>query len=404
MMRVVVTGLGCLSPLGNNTNEFTKNLLGGICAIGPVENIEVLQARTKIAAEVKNFSPQKHFTKSQISQMDRFSLLALMATREAVTDANIDFSNGLAERTAIVYGTGIGGQQTQDDNYRQLYAEGAKRVHPFAIPRTMPSAATSQISMEFGITGPSLATTSACASAAHAIGMALLMLRSGMVDVAITGGSEAPITPGSILPWEGLRVLSKTTCSPFSGKRGGMVLGEGAGTLILETLDHAQQRGAKIYAELSGFGMCADACNLVKPSIEGMARAMSLALSDASLVPSDVAYINAHGTGTPQNDPVETSAIRKVFGDHADKLLVSSSKSMHGHLLGASPAIEAIATIAAIQEQCAPPTMGFIEPDPDCDLNYVFGKSQEQEIDSALSNSFAFGGLNAVLAFKRFLD
>jgi nodulation protein E len=402
MTRIVVTGLGCLSALGKGTAEFKQNLFKGVSGISAVERVEVFQARTKIGAELKGFKAEDHFTASQISQMDRHSLIALVATREAIADSGITFNHGLADRTAVVYGTGIGGQNTQDESYHKLYAEGAKRLHPYTVPKLMPSAAASQISMEFGITGPSLTSTTACASSAHAMGIAMMMLRSGMIDVAITGGAEAPITAGAFVAWEGLRVLAKETCSPFSGKRGGLVLGEGGATLILETLEHAEQRGAKIYAELSGFGMCSDAHNLVQPSQDGMARAIRLALNDAALETSDIAYINAHGTGTPQNDPLESGAIRDVFGDHADTLLVSSSKSMHGHVLGASSAIEAIATIAAINEQCAPPTMGFIEPDPACDLDYVFGQSRPLAIRSALSHSFAFGGLNAVLAFSQF--
>jgi len=229
-----------------------------------------------------------------------------------------------------------------------------------------------------------------------------MLLRSGMVDVAITGGAEAPITPGAFVAWEGLRVLAKDTCRPFSADRGGMVLGEGAGALILETLEHAQRRGAHIYAELAGFGMSADAYNLVQPSSDGMAQAMTLALNDARLAASDITYINAHGTGTPQNDPAESAAIRTVFGEHASTLLVSSTKSMHGHLLGGASALEAIATILAIGQQCAPATLGFLAPDPKCDLDYVFNTARAIEITSAMSNSFAFGGLNAVLVFNRF--
>jgi nodulation protein E len=302
-----------------------------------------------------------------------------------------------------VHGTGVGGQQTQDESYRRLYAEGAKRLHPYTVPKLMPSASASHISMSFGITGPTFTTTSACASSAHAMGIALMMLRAGMIDVAITGGAEAPITPGAFVAWEGLRVLAKDTCRPFSADRGGMVLGEGAATLILETLEHAQQRGAHIYAELAGFGMGADAHNLVQPSSTGMARAITLALSDAQLAPSDIAYINAHGTGTPQNDPAESAAIHAAFGEHAKKLLVSSTKSMHGHLLGGASALEAIATILAIREQRAPATLGFLAPDPLCDLDYVFDAARPIGITSALSNSFAFGGLNAVLVFNRFV-
>lgn len=402
MRRVVVTGLGCVSALGRDTHEFRTNLFAGTCGIAAIAGVDVLHSRTSIAAQVKNFDATAQFDEAQLAQLDRHAQFALVATREAVADAGLVFDAALAERTAVVHGTGVGGQQTQDDSYRRLYADNAKRLHPYTVPKLMPSAGASHISMNFGITGPTFTATSACASSAHAIGIALMMLRTGMIDVAITGGAEAPLTPGAFAAWEGLRVLAKDTCRPFSADRGGMVLGEGAATLILETLEHAQRRGAPIYAELAGFGMSADAYNLVQPSAAGMARAIALALDDAQLAPSDIAYINAHGTGTPQNDPAESAAIRAAFGEHAARLLVSSTKSMHGHLLGGASALEAIATILAIREQCAPATLGFLAPDPLCDLDYVFDVARPTMIASALSNSFAFGGLNAVLAFNRF--
>jgi nodulation protein E len=404
MRKVVVTGLGSVSALGGNTREFCENLFAGKCGIGTVEGVDVSRSRTTIAAQIKNFEPAAHFDETGLAQMDRHALFALVATREAVADAGLVFDAALAARTAVVHGTGVGGQLTQDESYRRLYAESAKRLHPYTVPKLMPSASASHISMSFGITGPTFTTTSACASSAHAMGIALMMLRTGMADIAITGGAEAPVTPGAFVAWEGLRVLAKDTCRPFSADRGGMVLGEGAGALILETLEHAQQRGAHIYAELAGFGMSADAHNLVQPAPDGMARAMTLALADARLSPSDIAYINAHGTGTPQNDPAETAAIRAAFGGHAAKLLVSSTKSMHGHLLGGASALEAIATILALREQCAPATLGFLAPDPLCDLDYVFDGARPLRMASALSNSFAFGGLNAVLAFNRFVQ
>jgi len=404
MRRVVVTGVGSISALGRDTREFSENLFLGKCGIGTVDGIDVSRSRTSIAAQIKDFVPADHFDEAQLAQLDRHAQFALVATREAVADAGLVFDAALASRTAVVHGTGVGGQQTQDESYRRLYAEGAKRLHPYTVPKLMPSAAASHISMSFGITGPTFTTTSACASSAHAMGIALMMLRTGMVDVAITGGAEAPITPGAFVAWEGLRVLAKDTCRPFSADRQGMVLGEGAGALILETLEHAQQRSVHIYAELAGFGMSADAHNLVQPAPSGMARAITLALSDAQLAPSDIAYINAHGTGTPQNDPSESEAIRTVFGEHANRLLVSSTKSMHGHLLGGASALEAIATILALREQRAPATLGFLRPDPLCDLDYVFEGARSIPIASALSNSFAFGGLNAVLAFKRFVQ
>lgn len=401
MKRVVITGLGTISALGLETKSFRDKLFAGVCGISPIERIEIYASRTKIGAEVKDFAAEDYFSGQQLTQLDRYSHFALIATREAMNHAQLTLTEDNAQRTAVVYGTGIGGQNTLDESFHRLYAEGASRLHPYTVPKAMASANASQISMDIGAKGPVFGATSACASSAHSIGVGLMLLRSGMADIAVVGGSEAPISQGALCAWEGLRVLAKDTCRPFSGKRGGMVLGEGAGTLVIETLDHALSRGAKIYAELVGFGCCADAGSLIQPCQDGMARAISLALDDAGLRPGDVAYINAHGTGTPQNDPTETAAIRQVFAEHADNLLVSSTKSMHGHPLGAASAIEAVATILAIQEQTAPPTIGYLEPDPACDLDYVVNVSKAAEIHTALSNSFGFGGLNAVLAFSR---
>ncbi|MCB1737901.1 MAG: beta-ketoacyl-[acyl-carrier-protein] synthase family protein, partial [Gammaproteobacteria bacterium] len=310
MKRVVITGLGVVSALGRNVAEFGEGLLSGRCAIGPITQFDTSEHQVKIGAEVPNYVPEDHFDKNQLAQIDRFAQFALLATREAVADAGLSFEGELSERTAVVHGTGIGGQSTQDDNYHKLYAEGGKRVHPFTIPKLMPNAGCSQITMEFGIKGPAFTTATACSSSGHAIGLAMMLLRQGMADVAVTGGAEACLTHGTMRGWEALRVAAKDTCSPFSNKRGGMVVGEGGATLILETLEHAQARGARIYAELLGFGMSADAGNIVQPSMDGAVRAIRNCLSDAGLTTADVQYINAHGTGTPQNDPTETAAIR----------------------------------------------------------------------------------------------
>ncbi len=404
MTKIVVTGLGCITAIGNNLAEFEKNLFAGVSGIKPVERVELIHSRTRIAAEISGFTPSAHFNENQLSQMDRHTFFSLMSAREAIADAGLSFNGPLAERTGVIYGTGMGCQNTVDEISLQVYGQGAKRLHPFTVPKLMPSASCSHISMEFGIKGPSLTTSTACSSSSHAMGVAMMMLRSGMVDVVICGGSEAPITPGGFIAWESLRILARDTCRPFSSGRGGLVLGEGAATLVLETLEHAQARSAKIYAELAGFGMSSDAGNLVQPSIDGMERAVINALNDANVAPESVSYINAHGTGTPQNDPMETATIRRVFGSHANKLLVSSTKSMHGHVLGGTAAIEAVATILAITTQCAPPTMGYLGQDTECDLNYVPNEKQPLQIDVAISNSFAFGGLNSVLVFKRFND
>lgn len=401
MRRVVVTGMGCISALGHNREECARKLLQGKSGIGPITLFDTKGFRVKVAAEVKDYDERAQFPEKQLSKLDRFAQFALLASREAVRDAGLDFNSHLAERTAVVHGTGVGGQNSQDSNYYRLYGQGEKRLHPFTVPKLIPSAGASWISMDLGITGPAFATTSACSSAGHAIGMALLMLRSGIADVAVTGGSEALITLGTIKAWESLRVMSKDTCRPFSRNRSGMVIGEGAGTLILETLEHAQARGGRIYAELVGFGMSSDAHDMLQPLEDGAARAMQAALDDAGLAPENVDYINAHGTGTMQNDHTETRAIHTVFGGHAGQLAVSSTKSMHGHTLGAAPALEAIAAIVALHEQTAPPTTNFLESDPQCDLDYVPNTARSMPITVALSSSFAFGGLNTVLVFRR---
>lgn len=402
MKRVVVTGLGCISALGMNYKEFAPRLLRGDNGIGPITLFDTTEFHTKVAAETKGYHEEEWFDEKQISQQDRFAQFAVLTAREAARDAGLELKGDLSRRTAVVHGTGVGGQTTQDYSYHRIYAEGAKRLHPFTVPKLMPCAAACHISMDLGITGPAFGLVSACASAGHAVAMGLMMLRSGMVDVVIAGGSEAPIAPGSVRGWEGLRVMAKDTCRPFSRHRGGMVLGEGAGALILETLEHAQKRGATIHAELAGAGMSSDAGNLVQPCVKGASQALTSALEDSGLAPADVDYINAHGTATAQNDPTETAAIKEVFGAHARSLPVSSSKSMFGHLLGAAAALEAIATITALKTQVAPPTIGYLEKDPDCDLDYVPNEARPMKIRSALSNSFGFGGMNTVLAFRSF--
>ncbi|MGI6458077.1 MAG: beta-ketoacyl-[acyl-carrier-protein] synthase family protein [bacterium] len=400
--RVVVTGMGCVSALGIGYDALVEKLFSGTCGIGPITLFNAENFKTGIAAEVRNYDQRDFFPEEKLTQLDRYAQFALLATKEAVETAGIDFQENLRERTAVIYGTGIGGQTTVDESYYRLYAQKNERFHPMTVSKLIPSAAASHISITYGITGPALATTSACSSSGHAIAFACMLLRSGMVDVVITGGSEACITPGNIRAWEGMRVMAKDTCRPFSKHRTGMVIGEGAGTLILETLEHAQSRGAAIVAELAGYGMSSDAFNMLQPSQEGPVRAMRFALQDAGLSADQIQYINAHGTATPQNDPTETRAIREVFGEHASRLAVSSSKSMLGHTLGAAAALEAIVTLAALQRQTAPPTANYLEPDPQCDLDYVPNTSRPLSIHAAMSNSFAFGGLNVTLIFQRY--
>lgn len=402
MHRVVITGMGAVSPLGHSASETWNAMREGRVAIGPIENIPREGLRYGIAAEVRGFEPARHFDEKKLVQYDRFTQFALVAAREAVAQSGIDFGAGeLADSTAVIVGTGIGGEGTHDDASRRLYGEGNTRLHPLTIVRLIPNAATSHVCIEHGLMGPSFAVSSACASANHALAQAFALVRSGMASAALAGGSEACITNGTVRAWEAMRVMADDTCRPFCKQRRGMVLGEGAGMFVLETLAHAQARGATILAELAGAGMSADAGDIVFPSELGAARAIGRALADARLDPQDIDYINAHGTATPGNDPTETRAIRRVFADHADALAVSSTKSMHGHPLGAAGAVELIAAIGALREGIVPPTMNFIDPDPACDLDYVPNRAREMRVRAALSNSFAFGGLNAVIALRQ---
>jgi nodulation protein E len=329
------------------------------------------------------------------------SQYALVAAREAVAQAGLEWSGGLGERTAVIIGTGIGGATTQDQMAQRLYGEGNPRVHPMSIVRVMPNAPASQISLEFGLRGPAFAVASACASSNHALAQALLLLQTGGAEVALSGGTEACITMGTVKAWEAMRVMADDTCRPFSRGRRGLVLGEGAGVFVLETLEHAQARGATILAEFAGAGMSADAADIVMPDASGAARAMRFALAQGRIALDEVGYINAHGTGTLANDPTETRAIRSVFGSHADALAVSSTKGMHGHALGAGGAIELVAVIGALREGVLAPTINYLGPDPACDLDVVPNVARERRVEAALSNSFAFGGLNAVLALRR---
>ena len=401
MQRIVITGLGCVSALGLSAGATWRAMREGQAGIAALSGLPAADIRTPIAAQLKGYEPTAHFDEKRLVLLDPVSQYALVAAREALAQAGLVFDESLAERTAVVIGTGIGGATTQDQTARRLYGEGNPRVHPMAIVRVMPNAPASQISLEFGLRGPAFAVASACASANHAIGQALLLLRSGAAEVALAGGTEACITVGGVKAWEAMRVLADDTCRPFSRHRRGLVLGEGAGIFVLETIEHAQARGATILAELCGAGMSADASDIVMPDASGAARAMRAALAQAGLAPADIGYINAHGTGTLANDATETRAIRAVFGAHADALAVSSTKSMHGHALGAGGAIELVAVIGALREGVVPPTINYLEPDPECDLDVVPNVAQQRPVAAALSNSFAFGGLNAVLALRR---
>ncbi|MEO7430546.1 MAG: beta-ketoacyl-[acyl-carrier-protein] synthase family protein [Dokdonella sp.] len=402
MHRVVITGMGAVTPLGHSAIDTWAGMREGRVAIGPISTLPAESLRFGIAAEVKNFNPLDHFDEKRLLLLDRISQFALVAAREAVAQAGIDFSlDGIGENTAVIIGSGVGGEQTHDAASRRLYGENNPRTHPLTIVRQMTNAPACHISIEHQLNGPAFAVVSACASANHALAQAFHMVRSGVADAALAGGTEASITLGVVKAWEAMRVMADDTCRPFCKQRRGMVLGEGAGVFVLETLEHAQRRGATILAEFVGAGMSADAGDIVFPSEAGAARAIGRALADGGLDVGDVDYINAHGTGTPGNDPTETRAIRRVFGEQADRIAVSSTKSMHAHALGAAGAIELVAVIGALRDGVLPPTMNFIDPDPDCDLDYVPNVARDMDVRAALSNSFAFGGLNAVVALRR---
>jgi nodulation protein E len=400
MNRVAVTGLGILSPVGNNVRDFWNAVEKGDCGIGPIESFDASELNVPIAAEVKNFVPEDHFDRVTLRMLDRFAQLGAVAAREAVAHCGLDFHGEAGRCAAAIVGTAVGGEISLEEGYRRLFIQRLQSVNPFTVPKLMVNAAVGQITIENGIRGPAYAVASACASATHAIGTAFDMVRRGVVEVALTGGAEACISLGTLRGWEGLRVMARDTCRPFSRGRTGMVLGEGAGVIILENLEHARARGANVLCEVIGFGMSADAVSLVQSSVDGAARAIQAAIADSGVPLEAFTYVNAHGTATSANDVVETRALRQVFGAHADRLAVSSTKSMLGHSLGAAGALEFIATVCGMERGMLPPTVNYLGVDPECDLNYVPNRAQFREVEYALSNSFAFGGLNAVLALR----
>jgi nodulation protein E len=398
--RVAVTGLGVICALGNNTSETWKAVCEGRSGIAPIHSIDVSKLRFRNGAQVRRYDPGKHFEANRVRLLDPFSQFAVIAAREALRDSGVALTPELRESAAVVTGSGMGGQSTQDAGFAKLYQRDPPRVDPLIIPRAMANAGASQISMEFGITGPAFTVSTACCSSNHAIGQAFWLVRNGIAELAIAGGSEAPFSFGPLKAWEAMRVVSPDTCRPFSNDRRGLILGEGGAMLILEPLAAARARGATIHAEIVGFGMSSDAHHLTRLSSDGAVHAMRAALRDAQLLPEQVGYINAHGSGTSINDPLETRAIRELFGAQADRLAVSSTKSLHGHALGATGAMEAVCTILALQNGLLPPTANFTAPDPDCNLDVVPNQARPAQVEVALSNSFAFGGLNAVLAFR----
>jgi nodulation protein E len=406
--RVVVTGLGVVTPIGLTVPDFWTSIRAGKSGVTeltglPQDNLNEL--KIKIAAQIKDFEPRarlRHFTRDKIiMHADRYSWFAAAAADEAVRQSGlkVPFENG--PRTACIIGSGAGGLTTFENAYRDLFILNKKATNPLTLLRIIGSSASAHVGIEFGVKGPTFATCSACSTATHAIGLARDFIKSGMVDVAIAGASESVINYGTMKAWQALHVLSPQGCFPFAKKRNGTVLSEGAGILVLESLEHAQARGATILAELCGFGMTSDAKDMVNPDIEGPREAMRLALADAGIDAGAIDYLNAHGTATTINDRNETNAIKDLFGVHAKNLAVSSTKSMHGHPLGAGGGIEAVACIKAMQDNWMPPTIGLDEADPECDLDYVPNVGRERKLEYTMSNSFAFGGLNAVLVFGR---
>ena len=400
MNRVVITGAGTINALGGSVPETLQAMREGQLGIGPLQMRDLDRLSVKIGGQIKDFDPETHFDRQKLALYDRVTQLVLLASREAMAQSGLEITEELSETTGVVLGTAAGGMNTWDDNFRSVYEEGKNRVHPFVVPKLMTNAAASHLSMAHNIKGPSLTVSTACASSNHAIGLAFQMVRSGMARAMLAGGGDAMLTFGGIKAWEGLRVMSKTACRPFSANRSGMVQGEGAGVFVLETYEGAKARGAEILAELIGFSMTSDAGDIVMPNQQGAVRAIRGALRDARLDPQDIGYINAHGTGTAANDKTECAAVTEVFGAHAPALMMSSTKSMHGHLIGGTGAVELLACLMALRDGVIAPTIGYEQPDPNCALDVVPNVARQAKVTATLSNAFAFGGMNAVLALK----
>lgn len=408
LKRVVITGLSVVSPVGNSIADLTEQVFGGISGIKKLDLPFVDQLTCQIAAQAQ-FNSADHFTKHTYSMLDRSSQMALHTSIEAIKDAKLEINEALKSRMGVYVGTGMGGAQSLEDGYIRLYKDGSNRLKPFTVLMSMYNAAASAIALEHQLTGPNQTFSTACSSSGVAIGEASRLIRHGYVDVMLAGGTEALLTFGSIKAWEALRTLAEedaddisTSCKPFSANRTGLVLGEGAAMLVLESYEHAVARGATIYAEIAGYGAANDCLHITQPSVDGQAGSMQAALKDAGLAADAIQYINAHGTGTKLNDVTETNAIKKVFGAHAYDLSVSSTKSMHGHLMGAAGALEAVITTLAVHNNILPPTINLVQPDTECDLDYVPNVSKKLDrLEYAMSNSFAFGGTGAALILKK---
>ncbi|GGG69809.1 beta-ketoacyl-[acyl-carrier-protein] synthase family protein [Edaphobacter dinghuensis] len=404
MNRVVVTGLGCVTPIGNTLEDFRTSLFSGKTGIAPFPDFpeapgETQGLRFTQSGRVKDFDPRQHLESGVVVSTDRTTQFAIVAARQAAQHSNL-LQHHAPDNVAIIVGCACGGRQAEETETAKLYTRDA-RVHPLTVTRTMASAGASHISIDLGITGPVLNISTACSSGTHAIGLAFQMVRAGIVSAAITGGHEAPLTFGFLRAWDSMRVVSPTQCRPFSADRDGMTLGEGSAMLVIESLESAQARNAPIYAEIVGFGSSADAHHITQPAPEGAAAAMRKALSDANASPDQVDYINAHGTGTQANDATEAAAIQQLFGDRVPKIPVSSTKALHGHSIGATGALEALATILSLHHGQLPANVGVTQIDPAINLDVILNASRETTAELALSNSLAFGGLNAVLAIRR---
>lgn len=409
--RVVVTGIGAVTPIGLNVPEFWNNLISGKSGAAPITYFDASKFDTQFAAEVKNFNPDNYFDKKSVKRLDRFTQFALASSAEAIKDSDIKLDKINKDRAGVIYGSGIGGLETMtNEHWKYFQDKNPKMISPFFVPMMISDLAAGQISIRFGLKGPNYATTSACSTASHAISDAFMIIERGSADIMVCGGSEASITEIGIGGFNAMRALSTwngryaEASRPFDKDRNGFVMGEGGGTLIIEELNHALSRGAKIYAEIAGIGLTADAHHITAPAPggEGAVRSMKIAVDDAGLLLTDIDYINAHGTSTPHNDVNETRAIKTLFVEHAYKLVVTSTKSMTGHLLGAAGAIEAIATLLSINNSLIPPTINLDNPDPECDLDYSAKKVTEKEVNAAISNTFGFGGHNASILFKKF--
>ncbi|MHB8156018.1 MAG: beta-ketoacyl-ACP synthase II [Desulfocucumaceae bacterium] len=408
--RVVITGLSVISPVGIGVEPFWSNLVEGRSGVGPVTRFDTEGYSTRIGAEVKGFDPENYLDKKEARRMDRFTQFAMAAAGMVIEDARIDLASIDRDRAGVILGTGIGGLQTLEDQHKVLMNRGPGRVSPFFIPMMIANMGAAQVAIQYGLRGCNLVTTSACASSNNAIGDSFRMLQRGQADIMICGGSEAPITPMAMAGFCSLKAMStrndepERASRPFDSARDGFVIGEGAGFLVLETLEHAMKRGARIYGEIIGYGSSCDAYHITAPDPEGRGSALSMgfALDDAGVSVKEVDYINAHGTSTPLGDKLESFAVRQVFGDHAGKIAVGSTKSMTGHLLGAAGGLEAVICLLTMNRGIIPPTINLDNPDPDCDLDYVPNKAKKADVNVALSNSFGFGGHNVTLVFKKF--